>query len=332
MSKHVVVGSNSFTGGCYVQYLLDRPETSEVVALSRSPEKSELFLPYLTHSKKNKVRFIQADLNQDLERITSIVREFQPDYISTFAAQSEVAPSWENPNHWYQTNVVAMHAFYFALKDFKFIKKVLHTSSPEVYGSCSGYIREDAPLNPSTPYAASKAGGDLALLPLIKNFGLPLVMIRATNIYGKHQQLFKIIPRTAINILLGKQIELHGGGKAVKSYIHSHDVCSGTYAALTRGTAGEIYHLSPKDGGISVKDVVQTICDELGVEFSKAAVAVEERLGQDAAYTIDSTKARTQLGWDDTIDRKDGIQEVVRWVKDNLAEIEKQPLGYVHVR
>ncbi len=332
MSKHLVVGSNSFTGSCYVHYLLDQPETTKVLAFSRSPEKSDLFLPYLKHPRKDRVQFIQADLNQDLERMISILREFQPDYVSTFAAQSEVAPSWDNPNHWYQTNVVALHAFYFAVKEIKSIQKIVHTSSPEVYGSCSGYIREDAPLNPSTPYAASKAGGDLALLPLVKNFELPLVMIRSTNIYGKHQQLFKIIPRTAVNVLLGKQIELHGGGKAVKSYIHSQDVCSGTYAALLRGRPGEIYHLSPKDGGISVKDVVQTICDELGVDFTQAAVSVAERLGQDAAYTIDSTKARKELGWTDTVDRKDGIQEVVRWVKENLSEIEKEPLQYVHVR
>jgi len=330
MSRYAVIGSNSFTGACFIEYLLNLPATEKILAFSRSLEKTELFLPYLSHPAAHKVTFIQADLNHDLGRVMGVLRDVQPEYLATFAAQSEVGPSWENPQHWYQTNVVSMHALYFGLKDLGFLKGIIHTSSPEVYGTCEGYIKEDAPMNPSTPYAASKAGGDLALLPLIKNFNLPVRLIRATNIYGKHQQLFKIIPRAAIYILQGKTIELHGGGLAVKSYIHSHDVSHGTYLAMTRGRAGEIYHLSPADGGISVREVVEVICRSLGADFNKVTKVGPERLGQDKAYTIDSTKARSQLGWTDDISRETGITEVVGWVKGNLESILEQPLNYVH--
>lgn len=118
------------------------------------------------------------------------------------------------------TNAVAIAKLSNFLKDQQWLEKYVHISSPEVYGTCKGVVKEDAPLNPSTPYAASKAAGDFMLFSLVKNFRFPLVMIRSTNVYGAHQQLFKIIPRSVIYIKMGKKIELHGGGRAVKSYIH----------------------------------------------------------------------------------------------------------------
>lgn len=330
MNKFLVIGSNSFTGACFIDFLLNKESDCRIVGLSRSEQKSALFLPYLTNPQRKRFDFVKTDLNHDLALMNKIIDDFRPDYIVNFAAQSEVMPSWENPDHWYRTNVLSTQAFYTALKDKKYIKKILHTSSPEVYGNCQGNITEDSLLNPSTPYAASKAGGDLSILPLIKNFQLPVVFIRATNIYGKHQQLFKIIPRSAIYIMMEKVIELHGGGQAIKSYLHSYDICHGTYLATLKGRPGEIYHLSPDDGGISIRDIISMVCQEMHVDFTKATVNVGERLGQDAAYIIDSSKARKELGWKCEISREQGVSEVIKWVKDNFHEIRQQPLQYIH--
>ena len=164
------------------------------------------------------------------------------------------------------------------LKDKTWLERYVHISSPEVYGTCEGTVKEDAPMNPSTPYAASKAAGDFMLFTLVKNYNFPLVTIRATNVYGAHQQLFKIIPRSVIYLKLGKIIELHGGGAAIKSYIHIRDVSRGELAAMERGANGEIYHLSP-DGGIAVRDAVSTICELIGKDFERCTRTVEERLG-----------------------------------------------------
>jgi dTDP-glucose 4,6-dehydratase len=215
------------------------------------------------------------------------------------------------------------------LKDLKGLKKYVHISSPEVYGTCVGNILESAPLNPSTPYAASKAAGDLSLFTFFKNFNFPLTMVRATTVYGAHQQLFKIIPRSAIYLRLGKPIELHGGGVAIKSYIHIRDISEGELAIMERGRVGEIYHLSP-DAGVSVRDVVQTICSALGCSFTAATKTVAERLGQDQAYTIDSSKARKELRWAPKISLAEGIQQTVAWVEHSFEEIAKQPLTYIH--
>lgn len=327
MKKVLVIGSNSFSGSDFVDLLLEKGEY-QVIGISRSPEKSPLFLPYRKRNSRN-FQFHQIDLNRDLLKLQTILNEFQPEYIVNFAAQSEVAPSWENPHHWFQTNAVALTQLANMLKNLPYLKKYVHISSPEVYGTCVGNITEDAPLNPSTPYAASKAAGDLSLFAFAKNFPFPLVMVRATNVYGAHQQLFKIIPRSAIYLKLGKTIELHGGGVAVKSYIHIRDISNGELAIMERGRIGEIYHLSP-DQGVAVRDVVQTICKKMGVDFTKATKEVAERLGQDKAYTIDSSKARRELGWFPAITLNEGVGQTVNWVEKHFDEISKQPLGYIH--
>lgn len=327
MKKVLVIGSNSFSGSDFIDLLLERGNY-QVIGVSRSPEKGELFLPYKKRRSTN-FRFVQCDLNRDQDRLEQTLKEFQPEYVVNFAAQSEVAPSWEHPHHWFQTNAVAITILANRMKDMKFLKRYVHISSPEVYGTCHGNILEDAPLNPSTPYAASKAAGDLSLFTFYKNFDFPLVMIRATNVYGAHQQLFKIIPRSAIYLKMGKTIELHGGGTAVKSYIHIRDVSEGTLAVMEKGRKGEIYHLSP-DAGIAVKDVVREICLKAGVDFQTATKVVAERLGQDKAYTIDSAKARSELGWAPGISLEQGIEQTVKWVQESFDEISQQPLNYIH--
>ncbi len=327
MNKIMVIGSNSFSGSDFIDLLLG-DKNNKVIGISRSPEKSALFLPYKKYINRN-YQFYKIDLNRDYQKLFLILDQFKPAYIVNFAAQSEVAPSWQNPEHWFETNAVAVARLGNYLKDVKYLKRYVHISSPEVYGTCTGTIKENAPLNPSTPYAASKAAGDLFLFTLVKNFSFPLIMIRSTNVYGAHQQLFKIIPRSVISIKLGKKIQLHGGGKAVKSYIHIRDISRGEYLAMLRGRPGEIYHLSP-DQGIAVRDVVKIICNNLTVPFTKATVKAPERLGQDAAYVIDSSKARKELGWKPQVSIKSGIAGVISWVNVNWPEIKKQPLDYIH--
>jgi dTDP-glucose 4,6-dehydratase len=326
-SKVCVIGSNSFSAIDFVDLLLE-DSRYEILGVSRSPKKEELFLPQKLLSSPN-YTFQQFDLNHDVEELSKALDQFQPDYIVNFAAQSEVAPSWLNPDHWYQTNVVAVTKLAHMLKDKKYLKKYVHISSPEVYGTCSGKVKEHAPLNPSTPYAASKAGGDLSLGTYFKNFGFPVILVRATNVYGPRQQLFKIIPRTAIYLKSSRIIELHGGGEAVKSYIHIRDVSLGEKSIMENGKIGETYHLSP-DSGVKVKDVVNSICCMLKHDPTSSTRNVEERLGQDFAYVIDSTKARKELGWKPEIGIEQGIFEVCDWVEKQWNLIKKQPLEYVH--
>lgn len=328
MSTVVVLGANSFSGQDFVDLLLDNP-AYRVIGVSRSAERSGLFLRYKARKDLSRYRYFALDMNRDMPKILDLLDAERPEAVVNFAAQSEVAPSWEHPEHWFQTNTVALSHLVNHLRKRTYLKRYLHISSPEAYGTCVGTVTEDSPLNPSTPYAASKAAADYLLKTYAKQFGFPLLTVRATNVYGARQQLFKIIPRSAIFVKLGRTIELHGGGRAVKSYIHIRDVSRGELAVLDRGRVGELYHLSP-DEGVEVRDVVRTICERLGRRFEDAMRAVGERPGQDAAYVIDSTKARTELGWKPTISLAEGLTEVVDWVNANWAAIRAESLEYRH--
>ena len=329
MEKIVVIGSNSFSGSDFVDYALSETQY-DVHGMSRSPEKSALFLPYKENTNIHRFSFHQIDLNQNIADLKRLLLDLKPQYIINFAAQSEVGPSWDHPEQWFLTNAVAVATLGNFLKDQDWLQKYVHISTPEVYGTCNGIVREDAPPNPSTPYAASKSAGDLMLFTLVKNFDFPLVVIRSTNVYGAHQQLFKIIPRSVIYLKNGKTIELHGGGHAIKSYIHIRDISRGQLMAMEKGKNGQIYHLSPTDSGISIKDLVSRICDEMDKDFNSCTKAVAERLGQDKAYVIDSSKARKELNWYTKISLNEGLKEVVTWVEDNWKDIKNLPLEYIH--
>lgn len=324
----VVLGANSFSGQDFVDLLLDEP-SYRVIGVSRSAERSPLFLRYRRRPELSRYRYHALDLNRDNAAILDLLDAEKPQWIVNFAAQSEVAPSWDRPEDWYQTNTVALARLINHLRRKDYLERYVHISSPEVYGSCIGTVLESHPINPSTPYASSKAAADELLTVYRKQFGFPVMFIRATNVYGAGQQLFKIIPRSVIFIELGQTIELHGGGRAVKSYIHIRDVSAGEKAVLERGQLGQIYHISP-NAGTAVRDVVDRICQLMGKPFDQATRSVAERPGQDAAYVIDSTRIRTELGWAPRIALEAGLAEVVRWVQTNWDDVRTLPLSYEH--
>ncbi len=326
--KIVVLGANSFSGQDFVDLLLDNPE-NQIIGVSRSAERSPLFLRYKTRKDLGAYKYYPLDMNKDMSSILELLDKEKPEAIVNFAAQSEVAPSWDHPEHWFETNTVALAKLINHLRRQKYLKRYLHISSPEAYGTCVGNVTEDAPLNPSTPYAASKAAADMLLRTYATQFNFPVVTVRGTNVYGARQQLFKIIPRSVIYLKLGKKIELHGGGVAVKSYIHIRDISKGELAILGKGRMGAIYNLSP-DQGVSVRNVVETICKRMGKNFNEAATMVAERPGQDAAYVIDSSRARKEFGWKPAISLEQGLSDVVDWVEQYWSEIQKHSLEYQH--
>lgn len=326
--KVIVIGSNSFSGIDFIDLLLETNDY-DIIGISRSQEKPHFFLTFKKQPSKN-YRFLQMDLNKDLDQFEVLLKREQPDYVINFAALVEVGPSWDKPEDWFMTNTVAVTKLGKLLTQFSCIKKYVHISTPEVYGSCENKITESAALNPSTPYAASKAAGDLSLFTFFKNYGLPLCMVRSTNVYGRGQSLFKIVPRVALFIKMGKKIPLHGGGKAVKSYIHIRDISKGELAIMLHGKPGEIYHLSPDGEGIAICDLIRLICDKMKVRFNDVVEVVGERLGQDKAYIIDSSKARGMFHWKPTISLEEGISDTIEWVNENFQEMSKEPLDYQH--
>jgi len=251
------------------------------------------------------------------------------DYVINFASQSMVAESWINPEHWYQTNVVANVRLHEKLRKMDFIKKYVHISTPEVYGSCSGNVTEAQVFNPSTPYAASRAACDLHLLTFFKQYKFPVTFTRAANVYGPGQQLYRIIPRTMLFIRLGRKLQLHGGGRSVRSFIHLEDVSDGTLRVARQGQPGEGYHFSTPLY-LSIRELVEKICSTMNVKFEEVVEVVGDRPGKDQAYLLDSTKARKTLGWDAKVSLEQGLSEVLTWIDSNLDTLKTLPFDYIH--
>jgi dTDP-glucose 4,6-dehydratase len=325
--KYCIIGSNSFSGASFAAFLLKMQ--AKVVGISRSPEPHRAFLPYRWSGDEADFSFHQFDLNRDLDAIIELICRERPAYVVNFAAQSMVAESWKNPEHWFMTNLVSTVRLHERLRHFDFLRKYVHVTTPEVYGSTEGFVSEYTPFNPSTPYAVSRAACDMSLRAYHGAYGFPVVFTRAANVYGPGQQLYRIIPRTILCVKLGHRLPLHGGGSSERSFVHIVDVADATWRAARDGRSGDTYHVST-DRMITIRDLVDMICVRLGAAFDECVDIVGDRLGKDAAYRLDSGKIRAELGWTDRIGLEQGIDETIAWVEHFFEDLRSQPMHYVH--
>ena len=326
MSKLFVIGSNSFSGSSFVDYALE--QGAETIGISRSQEPVAALLPYKWRPHQQ-FSFHQLDLNAHLPEIMALIKEFEPTYVVNFAAQSMVAESWRTPGDWFMTNAVSTIKLHDELRKCDFIKRYVHVSTPEVYGTCSGFVKEDFPFNPSTPYAVSRAAADMSLRTFHSAYNFPVVTTRAANVYGPGQQLYRIIPRTILFIMLGRKLQLHGGGSSTRSFIHMKDVSDATWRIMEKGDSGSSYHISTEEV-VSIRELVERICQKLEVRFEDHVEVVGERLGKDAAYQLDSSKLRGELGWQDRLNLDQGLDECIAWVRTHFDTLKAQSYDYQH--
>ena len=325
--RFLVIGSNSFSGAQFVKFIMN--SNHEVVGVSRSAEPSSVLLPYSWLTDKTSFKFFQIDINHQLDELISLCKKFQPEFVVNFAAQGMVAQSWLTPQDWYQTNVVGQVKLHDQLRKLSFLKKYVHVSTPEAYGSTDGWVSENFNFAPSTPYAVSRASCDLHLMSFFKAYNFPVVFTRAANVYGPGQQLYRIIPKAMLYARLGKKMQLHGGGHSIRSFIHMDDVSDATYKIAMKGIVGSTYHISTRDT-ISIRDLVEKICKLTKVSLQELAQVSEERLGKDQAYLLDSSKVRQELNWSDKIKLEEGLKETLNWVDKNLEVLQTLPADYIH--
>ena len=227
------------------------------------------------------------------------------------------------------TNAVSTVKLHNRLRHLDFLDRYVNVTTPEVYGSTSDFIDETTPFNPSTPYAVSSAAADMNLKAFFAAYGFPVVSTRAANVFGPGQQLYRIIPRTILFIRLGRKLQLHGGGTSERSFIHMKDVAAATAKIMQHGTLGDTYHISTSRI-ISIRALVEMICDGLEVAFDDHVEIVCERLGKDASYQLNSSKLRKELDWQDQIALETGITETIAWVDNWLDDLSAQPFDYIH--
>ena len=324
MPKIIIIGSNSFSGASFVDFILKKKY--KVLGISRSAEYKDVFLKYKKNKNINNFKFLKLDLNKDFSKICKLIAHEKPSYIFNFAAQGMVNESWDNPLDWYQTNFISQVKLLEFLKNKKFLKKYIHFTTPEVYGN---WKKESFVFNPSTPYALSRAASDMHLKNLFDSYNFPVVFTRAANVYGEGQQLYRIVIKAMLCFRLGKKIKLHGGGFSKRSFIHIDDVSDALYKIIKKGKVGETYHISSKKI-TSIKSLLIQISKIMNTDHLKLIKNAKDRRGKDHSYKLDSSKIRKELNWSDKITLDNGLKKTLVWVDQNIKMLDKLPREYIH--
>ena len=327
LKKIVILGSNSFAGRHCAAYFSDLGH--EVIGVSRSPLPELLYFDFQPLLDAKSFRFHQIDINDNWSRLKQLFVQEKPAYIIDMAGQGMVAESWQNPEQWYQTNILAKVRLHQWLKDCDWLDKYVRVSTPEVYGNTPTAIKENRPFNPSTPYAVSHAAIDMSLMTFHQQYGFPVVLTRFANFYGPGQQFYRIVPRAFIYASLNKKLLLHGGGVSRRAFIHSYDVSTALSAVIQKGAPGETYHFST-DEVVSIRDLVSLIATHCGMTLNQLCEISEDRPGKDAQYFMDWNKARMELNWQPESSLTQGLSQTGDWVRRNINKIKDMNLDYEH--
>jgi dTDP-glucose 4,6-dehydratase len=238
------------------------------------------------------------------------------DAIVNFAAETHVDRSIDSPEDFLYTDVIGTHNLLERVRE-RGIARMVQVSTDEVYGSIDeGSFCETDRLLPSSPYSASKAGGDLQVLAYHTTYGTPALITRGSNTYGPYQYPEKLIPLFVTNALEGEKLPLYGDGMNVRDWLHVDDHADGIEAALLRGEPGHVYNIGGGNERTN-REITTIILDELGLAWDDSVRQVTDRPGHDRRYSISCERARRELGWEPVVDFEAGLRETIRWYRDN---------------
>jgi dTDP-glucose 4,6-dehydratase len=308
--KLLVTGGAGFIGSNFIRLILDKHPGYEVINLDALTYAGNL--DNLKDVEKNEnYRFVQGDI-RDEDVVDKVMSEV--DAVVNFAAESHVDRSIGGPADFIQTDVYGTYVLLEAARQYS-VGRYLQISTDEVYGSIKeGSFVETDRLEPSSPYSASKAGGDMQVMAYHTTYGLPTLITRSSNNFGPYQYPEKIIPLFITNLMEGKSVPLYGDGMNVRDWIYVTDNCEGIDAVLHHGEIGEIYNIG---GGNERSNIFITkkILEMLG-KSEDMIEPVTDRLGHDFRYSIDCSKAKA-LGWTPSHNFEDALKETVDWFASN---------------
>ncbi|MCA9554060.1 MAG: dTDP-glucose 4,6-dehydratase [Myxococcales bacterium] len=322
--KLLVTGGAGFIGANYVLKRLElHPDDSVAVldALTYAGNLESL----ASLEADPRFSFHRADI-RDADAVKAAVEAAQPEVVVHFAAESHVDRSILGPRVFTETNVLGTQILLDAAREAK-VQRFVMVSTDEVYGSLgeTGKFTETSPLQPSSPYSASKAAADLLALAYGHTFGLDVVVTRCSNNYGPLQFPEKLIPLMIINALADKPLPVYGDGLQVRDWIHVHDHNLAVDAVLAKGKAGEVYNIGAKNEWTNI-EIVKGILRHLGKSESLIQ-HVKDRPGHDRRYAIDPRKIESDLGWTPKRTFKDALAETIDWYLANRTWWERVQSG-----
>lgn len=325
-TKYMILGGGGSFGIHTAMYILENFKDTTVIGVGRNPLRSEPFS--LRIDQRPGFQYFPRHIHYEFDLFMELLDKEKPDIIINFAAQGEGAVSWKNSWRFFETNTVALSKLTEELTTRKWLKKFIQIGTSEMYGSVNHAVSEDEPIKPSSPYAASKVAFDLYLVSISKTLNFPMNIIRPSNAYCPGQLLHRVIPRTIWCGLTGNKLPLQGGGKAKKSYIHARDLAKAITLVANSAPNGEIYNVGPKFP-TSILEVVNRTANAIGTPISQLCDIVEDRIGQDSQYWLDSSKIKNELGWEPLINWDEGLKEMAEWGITYFDKIKNYSPEYV---
>jgi dTDP-glucose 4,6-dehydratase len=304
--KILITGGAGFIGSNFVHCLAENRDY-ELVVLDKLTYAGNMDN---IQEVRDKIEFIHGDI-ADHDVVSRIMREC--DMVVNFAAETHVDRSIEDPGIFVKTDVIGTYNLLEHVRKYD-VGRYLQISTDEVYGSIeSGSFTENSNLDPSSPYSASKAGGDLLVGAYWKTYGTPVIITRSSNNFGPRQYPEKLIPLFILNALHDKPLPVYGDGKNVRDWIYVMDNCKGIEVALLKGKLGEVYNIGGGNERNNL-DITRLILKLLN-KPENLITFVTDRLGHDRRYSLDSSKIM-KLGWKPEITFEEAMQETIDWYQE----------------
>ena len=333
----LVTGVAGFIGSNFVYYYLRKYKDRKIIGLDKLTYAGNLDnLSKLTQEEKKRFVFIKGDIN-DRKLLEEIYSKYEIDGIINFAAESHVDRSIHDPGIFVKTNVLGTQTLLHVFKehyDERKKQKFLQISTDEVYGALgpTGYFTEETPLDPHSPYSASKASSDLIVKAYHDTYGLNTNITRCSNNYGPYQFPEKLIPLMIHNALNHKELPVYGDGKHVRDWLYVEDHCKAIDLVFEKGKSGEVYNIgghNEKENIEIVKLIITYLQEKTkDKEINEGLIKhVKDRLGHDRRYAIDPTKIKNELGWEPETRFEDGIKKTIDWYLENQEWLNKVITG-----
>lgn len=313
----IVTGGAGFIGSNFIFYMLDAHPDYRIICLDKLTYAGNLSTLTSVMGNSN-FRIVKLDIC-DREGVYKLFDEEHPDIVVNFAAESHVDRSIENPEVFFQTNIIGTQVLIDACRKYG-ITRYHQVSTDEVYGDLpldrpELSFDENMPLRASSPYSASKASADLLVLAYHRTYGLPVTISRCSNNYGSYQFPEKLIPLIIVNCLNDKPLPVYGKGENVRDWLYVEDNCRAIDLIIHKGRVGEVYNVSSHNEMKNI-DIVKLICQKLDKPESLITY-VTDRKGHDLRYAMDTTKIHNELGWMPETSFTDRIEKTIKWYLDN---------------
>ncbi|MGC9797282.1 dTDP-glucose 4,6-dehydratase [Fervidobacterium riparium] len=337
----LVTGCAGFIGSNFVYYYLEKYKDRKIIGLDKLTYAGNLKnLEKLTDEQKARFKFIKGDITNS-ELIEYIFEEYNIDGVINFAAESHVDRSILDPQIFVKTNVLGTQVLldvakkhWFDGNKWKEGKKFLQISTDEVYGSLgpTGYFTEETPLDPHSPYSASKAAADLLVKAYHDTYKMPINITRCSNNYGPYQFPEKLIPLMITNALEHKELPVYGDGRQIRDWLYVEDHCRAIDMVFENGKIGEVYNIggnNERENIFIVKKIIEILREITKDEGINESLIkhVKDRPGHDRRYAIDASKIKKELGWEPKTSFEEGIRKTIEWYLENKEWLESVKSG-----